>query len=481
MLAGNLVLGLSTWECDMAYRTLRSWLRHLAETDRLMLAESGVDLDFEVAAVAKRQDGSKAVLFPSPKRGGANAPSVPVIANLLAQRSWVAEALGVEPGEVLSAFRQAVDAPIKSEEISNAPVQQTIIRDPDLLRDLPIPLHNEHDSGPYISAGLVIARNPRTGVQNVSINRLQISTKDRMGILMLPRHLHNFYQAAENQGDVLEVAVAIGVDPATLLASQAIVPIDFDELEIAGALHGHPLRVVKCVSNEVRVPADAEVVIEGRLLPKVRESEGPFAEFPQYYGPAGDREVIEVDAITTRSKPMFHTIVSAGMEHLLLGAIPREATIVALLQRSFPNVIDVHLSLGGVCRYHLFVQIKKRHEGEAKNVIAGAFSAHADIKQVVVVDEDVDVHDPTAVEWAVATRFQASKDLVILKSSLGSKLDPSAQDGISDKMGLDATMPVKREGLDYVVVHVPGEDDPATDQRIAGPASADHEQLQEDG
>ena len=171
----------------MAYRTLRSWLRHLAETDRLMLAESGVDLDFEVAAVAKRQDGSKAVLFPSPKRGGANAPSVPVIANLLAQRSWVAEALGVGPGEVLSAFRQAVDAPIKSEEISNAPVQQTIIRDPDLLRDLPIPLHNEHDSGPYISAGLVIARNPRTGVQNVSINRLQISAKDRMGILMLPQ------------------------------------------------------------------------------------------------------------------------------------------------------------------------------------------------------------------------------------------------------------------------------------------------------
>jgi len=464
----------------MTYRTLRSWLRRLAETDRLALAEAGVDLDYELAAVAKRQDGARAVLFPAPKRGDKNAPNVPVIANLLAERSWVAEALGVAPGEVLARFRHAVDSPLPWTEVDDAPVQQRVIRQPDLLRDLPIPLHNEHDSGPYISAGLVIARNPKTGVQNVSINRLQISGPDRMGVLILPRHLHAFFQTAEAAGEPLEVAIAIGVDPATLLASQAIVPIDFDELEVAGALHGAPLRVAKCVTNDVRVPADAEVVIEGRLLPGVREMEGPFAEFPQYYGPAGKREAIAVDAITTRSAPIFHTIVSAGMEHLLLGAIPREATIVALLQRSFPNVVDVHLSQGGVCRYHLYVQIRKRHEGEARNVIAGAFSAHADIKQVVVVDDDVDVHDPTAVEWAVATRFQASRDLVILPGALGSKLDPSAADGISDKWGLDATMPVARQGLDYVVVHVPGEDDPATDRRIAGSAAADDAMLRED-
>ncbi len=464
----------------MAYRTLRSWLRHLAETDRLMVAEAGVDLDFELAAVAKRQDGAKSVLFPAPKRGDANTPNVPVIANLLAERSWVAEALGVAPGAVLDAFRRAVDGPLPWREVADAPVQQSVNRAPDLLRDLPIPLHSEHDSGPYISAGLVIARNPRTGVQNVSINRLQISGPDRMGVLILPRHLHNFFQTAEAAGDPLEVAIAIGVDPATLLASQAILPIDFDELEVAGALHGAPLQVAKCVTNEVRVPADAEVVIEGRLLPGVRESEGPFAEFPQYYGPAGQREVIQVDAITSRARPMFHTIVSAGMEHLLLGAIPREATIVALLQRSFPGVLDVHLSEGGVCRYHLYVQFRKRQEGEPKNVIAAAFSAHADVKQVIVVDEDVDVHDPKAVEWAVATRFQASRDLVVLQGALGSKLDPSAEDGVSDKMGLDATMPVARAGLDYVVVHVPGEDDPHVDRRIAGPAPADHPILQDD-
>lgn len=464
----------------MAYRTLRSWLRRLAETDRLAVAEPGVDLDFELSAIAKRQDGEKAVLFPAPKRGQANAPNVPIVSGLVSDRDWIAESLGIEPSEVLGKFRDAVENPLPWREVEDAPVHQNVIREPDLLRDLPIPLHNEHDNGPYISAGLIIARNPRTGVQNVSINRLQISGPDRMGILMLPRHLHNFYAAAEAEGDALEVAIAIGVDPATLLSSQAIVPIDFDELEVAGALHGEPLRVTKCVTNNVRVPADAEIVIEGRLLPNVREMEGPFAEFPQYYGPAGRREVIQVDAITTRKNPIFHTIVSAAMEHLLLGAIPREATIVALLQRSFPGVLDVHLSRGGICRYHLAVKIKKTNEGEPKNIIAGAFSTHADIKQVIVVDEDVDVHDTVSVEWAVATRFQAGKDLVIIQGALGSRLDPSTDDGISDKMGMDATMPVKREGLDYVVVHVPGEDDPKMDSRIAGAATANDAMLQEE-
>jgi 2,5-furandicarboxylate decarboxylase 1 len=214
------------------------------------------------------------------------------------------------------------------------------------------------------------------------------------------------------------------------------------------------------------VPATAEIVIEGRLLPTERAMEGPFGEFPQYYGEAGEREVIAVDAVTHRAAPLFHTIVSAGMEHLLLGAIPREATILGLLRQSFPNVLDVHLSVGGVCRYHLHVKIRKRVEGEQRNIIAAAFAAHADLKQVIVVDEDVDIQDPAAVEWAVATRFQASRDVVILPSALGSRLDPSTEDGIGDKMGLDATMALERNEFKFTVVHVPGEDDPATDELI---------------
>ena len=147
------------------------------------------------------------------------------------------------------------------------------------------------------------------------------------------------------------------------------------------------------------------------------------------------------------------------MEHLLLGAIPREASILTALQRQFSNVVDVHLSRGGVCRYHIAVKVKKRLEGEQKNIIFCAFASHADIKLVTIVDEDVDVHDPTAVEWAVATRFQASSDTIIVEGALGSKLDPSGKDGLVDKMGLDATKPLESEPLRYTVVNIPGEDD----------------------
>ena len=452
----------------MTYRTLRSWLDRLQATDRLAVARPGVSLDFTLAALAKRWDAQKAVLFPEPLGFDGGRHEIPVVAGLVSDRGWIAEAMGVEPGAVLDRFRAAAEHPLPWREVVEGACQERVERNPDLTGSLPIPKHNALDAGAYISAGLVIARNPRTGIQNVSINRLQITGPRRMGILILPRDLHHFFAAAESVGEPLDVAVAVGVDPLTLLASQAILPIDHDELEVAGALHGAPLEVVKCATNEVRVPAGAEIVIEGRLLPGVRETEGPFGEFPQYYGPAGENPAIDVQAVTTRAKPIFHTIVPAAMEHLLLGAIPREATIAAHLQRTCPTVLDVHLSRGGVCRYHLYVKLRKTQEGQARNVIMAAFAAHADVKQVTVVDDDVDVHDPTAVEWAVATRFQASRDVIVIPRAQGSKLDPSADNGVSDKLGLDATMPLDRDDFTFTVVHVPGEDDPNLDALLTG-------------
>jgi 2,5-furandicarboxylate decarboxylase 1 len=267
-----------------------------------------------------------------------------------------------------------------------------------------------------------------------------------------------FFEMAEQGGRPLEAAIVVGIDPLTLLASQAIAPIDVDELEIAGALHRRPLSVVKCLTSDLRVPAEAEIVIEGRLLPGVRAPEGPFGEFPQYYGERAERHVMEIDAVTHRKDAIFHTIVGGGLEHLLLGAIPREATLLAHLQRSFPNVRDVHLSRGGACRYHLYVQIRKRQEGEAKNIMLGAFAGHYDVKHVIVVDEDVDIHNPAEVEWAVATRFQADRDLVVVPESQGSKLDPSTRDGVGAKMGLDATKPLAAAEMTFKRIRVPGEE-----------------------
>lgn len=442
-------------------RTLRGWLRRLHETGRLATARPGVALEYELAAIAKRLDGEQAVLFPQP--GG---HAMPVVSGLVSSRAWIAEAMGVAPGALLAHFLHAAENPVPWREVRDAPAQQVRHDQVDIRALLPVPKHSEHDSAPYITAGLVIARNPVTGRQNVSINRIQIDAPRRMAMLILPRHLHAFFGAAEARGEPLPVAVVIGVDPLTLLASQAVLPIDHDELEVAGALHGGPLAVARCMTNEVRVPADAEIVIEGRLLPGVREPEGPFGEFPKYYSPRDDREVIEIDCVTHRREPLYHTIVPAELEHLLLGAIPREATILAHLKRSFSDVLDVHLSAGGVCRYHLFVQLRKRSEGQPKNVICAAFGAHYDVKHVVVVDEDVDVHDPQQVEWAVATRFQADRDIVLVGGAQGSILDPSTDEGVGAKMGLDATRPLHYEEHRFTRVRIPGEDEVDTGRAL---------------
>ncbi len=437
----------SNWQ----HPDLRSWLQRLVATDRLVVARDGVSLIDELAAVAKKLELESAVLFPRP---GQHA--IPVVANLFVDRSWIADSLGVPSGELLSRFQNAVRHPLPWVEVTAAPVQDVVHRDVDLLRQLPIPKHNEHDSGPYITAALLIARNPVTGIQNVSIHRCQVSGPDRIGVLLLPRHTRHYFRMAEEAGAALEIALVIGVHPACILASQAIAALDDDEMEIAGALLGQPVEMVKCRTNSVRVPAHAEIVIEGRILPKVREPEGPFGEFPQYYGPRADREVIHVDAITHRRNPIFHTIVGGGVEHLLLGGIPREATLLEHLQRSFPSVRDVRLTRGGTCRYHLAVKIDKASQGEPKNIIMGAFAGHYDIKQVVVVDMDVDIDDPTEIEWAIATRFQADRDLVVVSGAQGSKLDPSSEEGISAKMGIDATKPLSTQPMEFKRIHVKG-------------------------
>ncbi|MEP9355849.1 UbiD family decarboxylase [Xanthobacter sp. KR7-65] len=433
---------------------LRDWLNVLAARGDLAVAHENMSLIDEIAAVAKRTEREKAVLFPRP--GG---HPIPVVANLFTQREWVADALGVAETHLLSHVLSAATNPVPSTEVASGPCQDIVHMDVDLLKQLPIPKHNELDSGPYITAGLLISRNPSTGVQNVAIHRCQVSGPNRIGVLLLPRHTLAFFRMAEQAGHALEIAIAIGVHPALLLASQAIAPLDFDEMHIAGALLGRSIDVVKCKTNAVRVPAQAEIVIEGRILPQVREPEGPFGEFPQYYGPRGAREVIEVDAITHRKHPIFHTIVGGSFEHLVMGGVPREATLLQHLKRSFPSVLDVRLTRGGTCRYHLVVKIDKANEGEPKNIIMGAFSGHYDIKQVVVVDKDVDISSSEEIEWAVATRFQADRDLVLVTGAQGSKLDPSSRDGISAKLGFDATAPITTDPLAFRRIQAKGADD----------------------
>jgi 2,5-furandicarboxylate decarboxylase 1 len=326
------------------------------------------------------------------------------------------------------------------------------------LRDLPIPVHHEKDSGAYITAGVLIAKNPETGVRNLSIHRLQVSGPNKLGILMLPRHLMRFYKMAAANRQPLEVAIAIGLDPLLLLASQALTPLDCDELDIAGSLYGKPIELVKGDSVDLEVPAQAEIVLEGRLLPELREMEGPFGEYPKYYGPASLKPVIELTAMTSRRHPIYQTIVPASMEHLLLGGIPREGGLLQLVKSAVPTTCGVYLTPGGVCRYHAVISIDKQNEGEAKNAIFAAFASSQEMKHVVVVDRDVNIYDPVDVEWAIATRCQAGRDVFVVSRALGNKLDPSSDDGVSDKMGIDATVPLDADPERFEKIRIPGEE-----------------------
>jgi 2,5-furandicarboxylate decarboxylase 1 len=278
-----------------------------------------------------------------------------------------------------------------------------------------------------------------------------------MSLLILPRHLDLCLRKSIALKRPLEVAVAIGLDPFTLLCSQAILPFGVDEMEVANAMRADsPLKLARCATLDLEVPMDSEIVLEGVIDTFNTRLEGPFGEFPRYYSPEAARPTLRLNAICHRDKPIYYSILPAAREHLLLGAIPREASILANVRRAVPSVKAVHLTYGGTCRFHLVISLAKRNEGEARTAMLAAMVNNADIKKVVVVDEDIDIFDMEQVEWALATRFQADRDLVVIPKIQISTLDPSSDSGIGTKMGMDATAPVGSLEHAFKPISIPG-------------------------
>lgn len=433
--------------------SLREWMGYLRERGLLKEISREVDPRFELAAVGKKADTLFAPLFSRVK-----GYDMPVVTGLASTRELFAELLGVARDGLGEAFMAAQNNPRDCVlmDPADAPCREVVYERADLSR-LPIPVHHEKDAGSYITAGVLIAKDPESGARNLSIHRLQVQGPDQLGILILPRHLMHFYRKTEALGKPLEVAVAIGLDPILLLASQAIVPLGFDEYTIASALYDQPLRLAPGHTVDIEVPAEAEIVLEGRLMPGERAVEGPFGEYPKYYGPASPKPFIKLTAMTTRRNPVFQTIVAASLEHLLLGAIPREAGMLQAVRHAVPTARAVHLTPGGTCRYHAVIGIDKVNEGEAKNAMFAAFASSQEVKRVVVVDGDVDIFDPLDVEWAMATRMQAARDVFIVPRACGNLLDPSSDEGVSDKMGIDATVPLAAEPFRFERIRIPGE------------------------
>ena len=370
----------------------------------------------------------------------------PVVINAQASRRLMAIALDGKSEELARKFGERQSKPIPPVEVTEAPVQEvTKLGDEADLTEVPMLTHYDVNAAPYITAGVVVAADPDTGVRNTSYNRLMMAGKRELRIFMaIGRHLWTLHNKFERRDQPLPIAIVIGVHPLFSLGAQALTPADEDEYGVIGGMMNEPLRLVKAKTVPILVPADAEMIIEGKMLPHVRRTEGPFGEFTGHAVPQDERQVIEVTAISHRKNYIFQDIHAGYTEHKLMGAVPREAALLKAVRQSVPTVKNVCMPVSGNCRFHAYVSIAKRTPGQAKNAICAAFAADMLLKHVVIVDDDIDIFDEERVLWAISNRFQADRDLVVIANAQGSELDPSAgPGGVNAKMGLDATKPLE--------------------------------------
>jgi len=362
----------------------------------------------------------------------------PVLTNLHASRSRLAAAMGAPPEGTLRAYLHAMEKPIPPKIVPTGPVREVVLTgDRVNLYDLPQIVHHEGDAGPYVTAAISFAKDPTAAIWNCAYNRLQIKGRDTTSIhLTTGKHLWEFHRIAEARGEPLPVAFVIGVHPAIALGALAIGSIDEDERAIMGGLLGEPLELVRCETSDVLVPAHAEMVLEGEILPGTRIPEGPFGEFTGYSLGERPREVVRVRAITHRRDAIFQDITVAHLDHLLLSTVPIEANLYRAVRAMVPTVTAVRVPGPFTC----FVSIEARVPGQAKNAILAVLGADLYMKRVVVVDHDVDVFDDRQVNWAIATRCQPDRDITVVTNARGSDLDPSTrEDGDTAKWGVDAT------------------------------------------
>jgi UbiD family decarboxylase len=402
-----------------------------------------VSLDYDVMALVleyERRRRYPILFFDKP-----GASDIPIIANVVASRAALAFALGTSERGLAAEYAKRIKDYVKPVVVPDPPFRAHVSRGSDVdLGALPIPEYFPGDAGRYLTAGMLVARDPETGVETEGYHRFQIKGRTKMGVsLHSRRRMFEYQRRAEAKGDALPCAVVLGLHPLVSMGSLSYPPPDVSKFEVIGGLFGEPMRVAPCLTADLNVPAAAEIVIEGEILPHVREPEGPFGEFTGYFSRRSTEHVFEVKAITMRERPWFQSIGSgrAGDHITTLGLI-REAEILNAVTRVVPNVTGVHVPLSGTSSFTAYVSIKQGRPGEAKHVIPIVLGVDHYLKLVIVVDDDVDVFDESDVMWAVATRMQADRDLVTIAGSLGAMLDPSADDrGVTAKLGIDATRP----------------------------------------
>lgn len=418
--------------------SFRAFIDQLKENGKLVEIPQPVSPKFEASRIAKTIKDP--VLFH-------DVSGSKVIMNLLGSRDELASLLGVPKEEIIKRLSE-VSPKGTVMLVSESPTLEVVENKVDLTK-LPILTHFEKDGAPYITAGIVVSE--YGGVMNASIHRLMLAGKDKLAArLVPPRHTYLLHKKAAENGEPLPVAIVIGCDPLIIYATSTRVPVG-KEFEYAAALRGLPVEVFEC-ENGVKVP-HAEIVLEGYIDPVEKVNEGPFVDITGTYDVVRKEPVIRITRIIHRKDPIYHGILPAGPEHLLMMGIPYEPRIYKAVGE-VTTVKNVVLTEGGCCYLHAVVQIEKQTEGDGKNAIMAAFAAHTSLKHVVVVDEDINIFDPNDVEFAIATRVKGDLDILVIPNVRGSSLDPrGAPDGTTTKVGIDATkVLVEKENFERAVI-----------------------------
>lgn len=428
---------------------LRSYMSLLEKEGRLAVVDQPVDLVHELANVAATQARMKGngVIFNQAKVAEGSF-HWPIFANAVISPDTAALALECKKEDIIRKMSLALDLkhgiqPKLSDQ--EAAWKENVITGSEInLHKLPIPTHGLHDGGPFITGGVIVTKDPVSGRGNLSYNRMQVLGEHTFGFNVNEwRHVMQFYKVMQAKGESLPVAVAIGLDPAIMIAAGA--RYDGDELAIAGAIRGESVPVTKGVTVDIDIPTHAEIVIEGYLPPDIRQAEGPLAEFHGYYGELWESPIFEVTAICYRNQPIFQTIVPGWDEHIYIGnVLPREPLLLRFVKHVSQNVTGLHIPPYGN-GFSAIVQIQKSNPGEPYNAAMAAFTAHVNIKQVIVVDPDVNIYDPADVIWALTNRVDWSKDIFLVEGAQGHEMDPTADiRGVHTKIGIDATYKPER-------------------------------------
>lgn len=430
---------------------LRDYLNVLKKEGELVAIKKPVSTKFEIAALTKHLDGKQAVVFESVKES-----KISVAANVCGTRKRFAMAINTNPDSIHNRVFAAISKPNKP-KVDEPKFKENTSKD---LSILPIITHFEKDAGPFITSATVFAKEQETGAQNSSVHRFLYMDQKRMAIRMVEgRHLHKCYQHAKEHGEDLKVAVAIGVHPAVMIAAAYQAAYGADEMEIANSLMENSFALSKSEYSGLHIPSHAEIVLEGRVL-KDQFQEEWMTEMLRTYDQKRKQPVFELEAIRYRNNAIYHDILPGYAEHRLLMSMPIEAKVLQGVKNVVPTTKRVCLTDGGCNWLHAVIQIKKRLEGESKNALIAAFASHPSLKMAIVVDDDIDPTDPKAVEYAMATRFQADKNMIIIPNAKGSSLDPSSdqENLLTTKVGIDATLSVLKPKDKFEVAKIPGYD-----------------------